>query len=60
MSKAGVQSVRKTLYMAAIAVQFKNKPAKVIVCAVIKKLMHVFFGMLKNGQRFDSTAAFAQ
>jgi hypothetical protein len=46
--------------MAAIAVQFKNKPAKVIVCAVMKKLMHVFFGMLKNGQRFDSTAAFAQ
>jgi transposase len=73
ISKAGGQSVRKTLYMAAIAVknhnkdfaQFvkrlerKNKPAKVIVCAVMRKLVHIFYGMLKNGQHFDPGAAFA-
>jgi hypothetical protein len=73
MSKAGIRSVRKTLYMAAISVknhnkdfaQFvgrledKNKPAKVIVCAVMRKLIHVCYGVLKNGQHFDSKAAFS-
>jgi transposase len=73
MSKAGVRSVRKTLYMAALTVkkhnknfapfvkklEDRNKPAKVIVCAVMRKLVHIFFGMLKNGQHFDPNAAFA-
>jgi hypothetical protein len=37
----------------------KNKPPKVIVCAVMRKLTHIFYGMLKNGQHFDPNVAFA-
>ena len=71
--KIGSKNVRKTLYMSAITVknynpyfqkfvqklQKKGKPPKVIICAVMRKLMSIFFGMLKNNQNFDQNLAFA-
>jgi lipid A disaccharide synthetase len=37
----------------------KGKKAKVIVCAVMRKLMHIIFAMLKNNAEFDKKFAFA-
>ncbi len=31
----------------------KEKNGKVIVCAVMRKLVHVIFGVLKSGRPFD-------
>jgi len=31
----------------------KGKNGKVIVCAVMRKLVHVIFGVLKSGKTFD-------
>ena len=36
----------------------KHKPPKVIICAVMRKLMYIFFGMLKNSAHFDPNLAF--
>ncbi|GHS91977.1 IS110 family transposase [Alphaproteobacteria bacterium] len=72
LSKAGVQSVRKTLYMSALSVknynkdfapfvdrlQKKRKAPKVIICAVMRKMMHIFFGMRKAQQDFKAHLAF--
>ncbi len=72
ISKIGTQSVRKTLYMSAINVknynphfqkfvqklQRKGKPPKVIICAVMRKLIAIFFGMLKNATKFNPNLAF--
>ncbi|MDR1289039.1 MAG: hypothetical protein LBJ77_01455 [Holosporales bacterium] len=60
MAAIAVKNHNKDFAQFVKRLENKNKPAKVIVCAVMRKLMHIFFGMLKNGQRFDSTAAFAQ
>ena len=62
ISRIGSSKVRKSLYMAALVVknrnqhfaQFysrlasKNKPPKVIIVAVMRKLLHIIFGMLKK------------
>jgi hypothetical protein len=37
----------------------KEKKPKVIVCAIMRKLMHIIFGMLKNNAPFDKKFAFA-
>ena len=72
ISKIGTQSVRKVLYMSAINVknhnphfqkfvrklQRKGKASKVIICAVMRKLLVIFFGMLKNSTDFDQNLAF--
>ena len=72
ISKIGTHSVRKVLYMSAINVknhnphfqkvvrklQRKGKAPKVIICAVMRKLMAIFFGMLKNSTDFDQNLAF--
>lgn len=72
ISRVGSKNVRKTLYMSAINVknynpnfqnfvqklQRKGKPPKVIICAVMRKLMCIFFGMLKNSSLFDQNLAF--
>jgi transposase len=69
----GSRKVRKTLYMVALVVKrfnpffkpfcdrlaAKNKPPKVIIVAVMRKLMHIIFGMLKNNQQFDKKLAFS-
>jgi transposase len=31
----------------------KGKNGKVIVCAIMRKLVHVIFGVLKSGKRYD-------
>ena len=31
----------------------KGKNGKVIVCAIMQKLLHVIFGILKSGKKFD-------
>ena len=72
ISKIGTAQIRKSLYMAAIVVKNRNKsfqnfvsnlickskPPKVIICAIMRKLMHLFFGMLKNMMHFDEKLAF--
>lgn len=72
ISKIGAGRLRKILYMSAINVKnhnpyFKNfverlqqkgKPPKVIICAIMRKLLVIFFGMLKNSTAFDQKLAF--
>ena len=72
ISKIGAKHVRSTLYMSAISVKNHNKHfsgfvqrlekrgkcPRVIFCAVMRKLMHIFFGMLKNNAPFDENLAF--
>jgi len=31
----------------------KGKNGKVIVCAIMRKLVHIIFGILKSGKKFD-------
>ena len=73
ISKIGSQRVRKALFMPALVVKNKNhyfkgfcdrlttkgKCAKVIIVAVMRKLMHIVFGMLKNNTSFDHKLAFS-
>lgn len=67
LCKIGHGRLRKTLYMPALVsiqcnpviIQFynrlkeKGKNGKVIVCAVMRKLVHIVFGILKSGKMFD-------
>ena len=73
ISKIGAKYVRSTLYMSAVStknhnkhfsdfvqrLEKKGKQPKVIFCAVMRKLMHIFFGMLKNNSAFDKKLDFA-
>lgn len=66
--KIGSARVRKALYMPALAairfnpiiLNFYNrlkengKNGKVIVCAIMRKLIHIMFGILKSGKPFDA------
>ena len=70
ISKIGSSKTRKVLYMSALVtknhnehfqsfvnkLEKKGKPAKVIITAVMRKLMHIFFGMLKNNTNFDGNS----
>src|SRR4030043_772628 len=67
LSKIGNGRLRKTLYMPALVsiqcnpviilfynrLKEKGKNGKVIVCAVMRKLVHIIFGILKSGKMFD-------
>jgi transposase len=67
LSKVGHARLRKALYMPAlISIQCnpiiqtfyhrlkgKGKNGKVIVCGVMRKLVHLIFGILKSGRPFD-------
>jgi transposase len=67
ISKEGSSHLRKALYMPAISVKNTNphfekfcntlkkrgKPGKVIVVAIMRKLMHIIFGILKHNTPFD-------
>lgn len=67
ISRQGDASLRKTLYMAALVGMRHNpilkafaerlkqvgKAPKSIICAVMRKLAHIIFGVLKNAQPFD-------
>lgn len=67
ISKLGDKRLRKALYMAALVakkhnkglaafvsrLEHKGKTPKTIVCAVMRKLAHIIFGVLKNNLSFD-------
>jgi len=72
ISKLGSKKVRKILYMSALVtknhnshfdgfvkkLEKKGKTAKVIIVAIMRKLMHLFYGMLKKNVKFDENLAF--
>ena len=67
LSKIGNVRLRKALYMPALVsiqcnpvmidfynrLKDKGKNGKVIVCAIMRKLVHVIFGVLKSGKKYD-------
>ena len=69
LSKVGHSFLRKALYMPAMVTLYKTtwgkvfrqrlaaagKPPKLIIGAMMRKLIHVAFGVLKSRQAFDST-----
>jgi transposase len=73
MSRLGSRSIRKTLFMSALVVknynryfanwiaklEKKGKKPKVIIVAVMRKLLHIIYEMLKNNARFNPELAFA-
>jgi len=72
ISKLGSKRIRKILYMSALVAKNKNKhfekfvrklekkgkAAKVIIVAIMRKLMHLFYGMLKKNNDFNENLAF--
>jgi len=72
ISRLGSKFIRKVLYMSALVVkshnphfqkfvqklQKKGKAPKVIIVAIMRKLMCILFGMLKNSSNFDPKLAF--
>lgn len=68
ISKTGDAELRKMLYMPAlVAIQYqpnikafyeklvgKGKPKKVAICAVMRKLVHIIYGVLKSQKPFDA------
>jgi transposase len=71
LSKVGDALLRKILYMPALTAQRYNpairtfcerlraqgKNGKAIVCAAMRKLIHIAFGVLKSNQPFDPKIA---
>jgi transposase len=67
LCKIGHVRLRKALYMPALVsiqcnpmmiafynrLKEKGKNGKVIVCAIMRKLVHVIFGVLKSGKKYD-------
>jgi transposase len=67
LSKIGHARLRKALYMPALVsiqcnpvmiafynrLKDKGKNGKVVVCAIMRKLVHVIFGVLKSGKKYD-------
>ena len=67
LCKIGHTRLRKALYMPALVsiqcnpvmiafynrLKDKGKNGKVIVCAIMRKLVHVIFGVLKSGKKYD-------
>jgi len=67
LCKTGNTRLRKALYMPALVsiqcnplmiafynrLKEKGKNGKVIVCAIMRKLAHVIFGILKSGKKYD-------
>lgn len=73
LSKLGNARLRKALYFPAIVARQHNEIVKVfaerlkkrgktpmqIVCAAMRKLLHIAFGVLKHNRDFDSSLAFS-
>ena len=71
ISRIGDSRLRKALYMAALVakrynpalapfvkrLELKGKAPKSIICAVMRKLAHIIFGILKNERPFDANFA---
>jgi transposase len=74
MSKIGHARLRKILYLPAMSAARCNpaaqalaarlkaagKPGKAVICAVMRKLVHWMFGVLKSGQPFNLDLALAK
>lgn len=68
ISKTGDSTLRKSLYMPAVVAKQHNpilkafyerllaagKPKMLAICAVMRKLLHIIYGVLKTGKAFDS------
>ena len=73
ISRVGDATLRAKLYMPAVCAQQHNpvlrafaerlaergKPAKVILCALMRKLLHLAWGVLRSGKPFDPAFALA-
>lgn len=71
ISKIGSSNLRKALYFPAIVAKTHNplfkdftkklsakgKPAKVIIVAIMRKLLHIVFGVIKNNNQFNPNLA---
>lgn len=71
LSKTGESRLRKALYLPAVVAKNRNpvvgafcdrllaagKPKMVVVCAAMRKLVHIIFGVLKSGRPFDAKLA---
>lgn len=67
LCKIGHTRLRKTMYMPGLVsiqcnpiitlfynrLKEKGKNRKVIACAIMRKLVHIIFGILKSGKKFD-------
>jgi hypothetical protein len=67
LSKVGHAFLRKAIYMPAMVALYKtgwgkpfrarlaasSKPAKLIIGAMMRKLLQVAFGVIKSGKNFD-------
>jgi transposase len=74
ITKAGTGRIRKALYLPSITamnmsepmmamksrLKAKGKAGKQIVCAVMRKMLHIVFGVLKSGQAYDPKLALAR
>ncbi|MFL5704841.1 MAG: IS110 family transposase [Ktedonobacteraceae bacterium] len=74
LSKQGSPLARKRLYLCALSamrsdpdvqrwaaeLRAKGKPGQVIVVAVMRKLVHIIYGILKSGQAYDRAKAWPQ
>lgn len=74
ISKMGNCQLRKSFYMPAVVAKFHNpilkrlyerllaagKPKMVAICAVMRKLLHIIYGVLKTGIAFDGNYKPAQ
>ncbi len=68
LSKVGNNYLRKSLYMPAVSAIQHNpvirdfadrlkqagKPSKVIICAVMRKLLRIIYAVVRSGKPFDS------
>jgi transposase len=73
ISRKGNKSIRMVLYMAAIvaknhnehfakwvkALEMRGKSPKVIIVAIMRKLLTIIFGILKNNAPFDPRLGFS-
>lgn len=71
ISKTGDSTLRKALYLPAVSAKQHNpilkafyerllaagKPKMVAICAVMRKLLHIIYGVLKTGKAFDPNYA---
>lgn len=74
ISKTGVSRLRSSLYMPGLVairwnpaisalaerMRAKGKAPKQIICAAMRKLLHLVYGVLKSGQPFDPNIALAR
>ncbi len=72
ISKMGGARIRRALYLPAVVIKNHNenfnefckrlaargKAAKVIIIAIMRKLLHIVYGILKHKQPFDAQKAF--